>query len=104
MSTAIRKAGYVYILTTASNTVLYIGVTSDLPTRTFKHKNKFYPDAFTARYNCSKLVYWQEYSTITDAIAAEKKLKSGNRKIKEHLINSMNPDWQDLANDFMQYE
>ena len=69
--------GYVYMLTTASNTALYIGVTSDLRKRIAEHKNGAHPGSFTSRYNCSKLIYWNEFATITEAISEEKRLKGG---------------------------
>jgi len=62
----------------------------------WQHKNKFYPNSFTAKYNCDKLVYYFFYSRIEEAIAAEKAIKGGNRKSKMQLINSMNPEWIDL--------
>ena len=90
------RQGYVYILTTASGTALYIGVTSDLVRRIWEHQQKLYPDCFTAKYHCTKLVYWCAFDSITHAIAEEKKIKAGSRKKKIALINSMNPDWKDL--------
>jgi len=78
------------------HTVLYIGVTSDLTGRVWQHKNKFYPNSFTAKYNCDKLVYYSFYTRIEEAIAEEKALKGGNRKNKIKLVNAMNPEWLDL--------
>lgn len=79
-----------------NNTVIYAGVTSNLLRRVFQHKTKFYK-GFTSRYNCDKLVYYEEFNNIIHAIQREKQLKAGNRKRKEDLINSMNPEWKDLA-------
>lgn len=78
------------------HTVLYIGVTSNLYARVKEHKEKFYPESFTAKYNCNKLVYYESYSRIEDAIAREKILKKWNREWKEKLIIEVNPDWKDL--------
>ncbi len=77
--------------------MLYIGATNDLRRRTSEHKNGKYANSFTKRYNCNLLVYFEEFDTIKDAFAREKQLKSGNRKRKEDLINSINPDWKDLS-------
>ena len=82
--------------------MLYIGVTSDLLKRVYQHKTKAYK-GFTAKYNCDELVYFEEYSDINQAIAREKQLKSGNRKRKEDLINSNNPDWNDLSEGWLFY-
>lgn len=87
---------YVYIVCNDNNTTLYVGVTSKLGARTVKHKEKFYPKSFMARYNCTKLVYYKRFDSIIEAIAEEKRIKAGSRKQKEMLINSMNPGWKDL--------
>ncbi|AWX44883.1 hypothetical protein HME9304_01888 [Flagellimonas maritima] len=89
--------GYCYILTNKNKTVLYIGATNDLRRRTSEHKNGKYSNSFTKRYNCNLLVYFEEFDTIKDVFAREKQLKSGNRKRKEDLITSINPDWKDLS-------
>ncbi len=88
--------GCVYIMTNFQHTVLYIGVTSNLPQRIFQHKRKEYKYSFTSKYNCDILVWYESFSRIEDAIAREKQLKAGNRKKKEDLINAMNPNWNDL--------
>jgi putative endonuclease len=92
----IGKGGAVYIMTNENNTTLYIGVTSDLITRITQHKEKFYNSSFTARYNLTKLVYYETFHSIVEAIHREKQLKAGSRKKKVALINSINPDWNDL--------
>ena len=79
-----------------NNTTIYTGVTSDLFSRVMQHKNKVHPNSFTATYNCIKLVYYCFYETIEAAIEEEKRIKGGNRKQKETLINHMNPGWIDL--------
>jgi len=79
-----------------NNTVIYVGVTSDLIKRVYQHKTKAFK-GFTSKYNCDKLVYFEEFNDITQAIAREKQIKAGNRKRKEQLIKSINPDWKDLS-------
>ena len=92
----VAKGGSVYILTNLHNTTLYTGVTSDLYGRVLEHKEKKYPKSFTARYNIHKLVYFQHFESIEEAIDREKQVKAASRKYKEGLINSINPDWKDL--------
>ena len=92
------KPGFVYIITNKNNTTLYVGVTSNLPQRITQHKEKRYPKSFSARYNLDRLVYYESYQWIADAIAREKQLKAGSREVKEKLINSINPNWDDLSN------
>jgi putative endonuclease len=90
------KPGFIYILTNYSNTTLYIGVTSNLPQRIIEHKEKKYQNSFSARYNLNKLVYYEQFQMIGDAISREKQLKGGSRAKKVVLINSLNPKWEDL--------
>jgi putative endonuclease len=87
---------YVYILTNKANTVLYVGVTNDLQNRISEHKLKLYK-GFSAKYSCSKLVYYEEFQWIQDAIAREKQLKAGSRQKKIDLIVAENPSWNDLS-------
>ena len=91
-----EKGGAIYIMTNQNNTTIYIGVTSDLPSRIREHKSNKYPLSFTARYKLHKLVYFETFPSIEGAIAREKQLKGGPRKKKLHLINSLNPNWDDL--------
>ncbi len=93
------KAGFTYIITNKYNTVYYIGVTSNLPKRILEHIEKRYENSFTARYNLNKLVYFEQYQMIGDAIAREKQLKAGSRGAKAALIKSLNPNWLDLYED-----
>jgi putative endonuclease len=86
---------YVYILSNKRNTVLYIGVTSNLVNRITQHKEKAMP-GFTAKYNVDKLVYYESFEDIHEAIAREKQLKAGSRKKKNALIDQVNPMWKDL--------
>jgi putative endonuclease len=87
---------WTYITTNRPNGVLYTGVTSELKYRIQSHKTKKYKNAFTARYNADKLVWYQEFNSIIDARAREKQLKAGNRTRKIKLIEAMNPEWRDL--------
>jgi len=87
---------YVYILTNKGHSVLYIGVTNNLERRIFEHKNHLI-SGFTDRYNVEKLVYYEICSDIKVAIEREKELKGWTRKRKEHLIDSKNPQWNDLS-------
>ncbi|WP_288243421.1 GIY-YIG nuclease family protein [uncultured Chryseobacterium sp.] len=93
------KPGFVYIMTNKNNTVLYTGVTSNLPKRVCEHKGKFFELSFTSKYNVNKLIYWESFQEIGDAIFREKQIKAGSRKKKIDLINSINPEWRDLAED-----
>lgn len=93
------KGGAVYILSSVSKRVLYIGVTSNLKGRIWEHKDKKYPTSFSARYNCILLVYFKYYDSIEEAITEEKRIKAGNREQKEALINSINPLWKGLYNE-----
>jgi len=91
-----ERGGYIYIITNQNHTVLYTGVTSNLIVRIHQHITKFYPKAFTAKYNCNKLVYYEGISTIEEAIEREHQIKAGNRQRKIELIESINVDWKDL--------
>ena len=82
-------------MTNKNNTVLYTGVTSDLNKRVYEHKNKLL-EGFTKRYNIDKLVFYEVYDDINNAIAREKQLKSGTRAKKIKLIEEMNSGWKDL--------
>lgn len=86
---------YVYIMTNKRNSVLYIGVTNDLKKRVYEHKAKLI-DGFTKKYNVGKLVYYEVFSDIYNAITREKQIKGGSRKRKIDLINSINSNWRDL--------
>jgi putative endonuclease len=87
---------YVYILTNKSNAVLYVGVTNDLVSRIYQHKHKLLK-GFSAKYNCNKLVHYEEFQWIQDAIAREKQLKAGSRQQKVDLIVAHNLPWNDLS-------
>ncbi len=96
------KKSFVYFMTNNNNTVIYIGVTSDLLKRVYQHKTKSYK-GFTDKYNCDKLVYFEEFNDINLAISREKQLKSGNRQRKVDLIESENPEWNDLSDGWLFY-
>ncbi len=83
-------------MTNKNNTTLYTGVTSDLKVRVYQHKNNLFPESFTATYKLHKLVYYESFNNIEEAIAREKQIKGGSRKKKEALINGFNPEWNDL--------
>ncbi len=87
---------YVYMLTNKGNTVIYTGVTNDIKNRTLEHKQGIYK-GFTKKYECNKLIYYEEYQWIQDAIAREKQLKAGSRQTKIDLINQSNSEWNDLS-------
>jgi len=89
------KQSYIYIMTNKTNTVLYTGVTSDLVKRAYQHKNK-QVSGFTAKYNINKLVYFEVFSDITEAIRREKQIKGGSRHDKVNLIIKNNPNFKDL--------
>jgi putative endonuclease len=93
-----RHRYFVYILTNDRHTVLYTGVTNDLVRRVGEHRTKVFR-GFTSRYNVAKLVYYEETSDVTAAIAREKQIKAGSRSRKIALINDMNPEWRDLFDD-----
>lgn len=97
------KGGAVYIMTNRTNTTLYVGVTSDLKRRVTEHKTNFYPGSFTSRYKLHKLVYFEGFPLIGEAIGREKQLKAGSRKKKEALINSINPEWNDLYEEILNW-
>ena len=92
-----EKRFYVYILSSQTNVTIYTGVTSNLPARIWEHKNHLDPNSFTAKYDVTKLVYFEEAGT--EPIAAferEKQIKSWSRARKNRLIESVNPAWVDL--------
>ncbi len=91
-----KKQYFVYIATNNRHTVLYTGMRNNILRRAWEHKSKT-SSGFTARYNVSKIVYFERFGSPEEAIIAEKKIKGGSRRRKIDLINSMNPDWRDLS-------
>jgi len=89
----------IYIMTNQYNKVLYTGVTSNLLRRITEHKEKTI-SGFTSKYHVTKLVYYEEYATMEEAISREKQIKGGSRQKKIDLIRSKNPEWKDLYDEF----
>ena len=87
---------YVYVLTNWDDSVMYIGVTSNLPKRLYEHRNHL-TDGFTKKYNVHKLVYFEQTTDVNSAIAREKQLKGWTRKKKNDMIARINPEWKDLS-------
>jgi putative endonuclease len=85
-------------MTNNKNTVLYVGVTNDLIRRAYEHKEKL-ADGFTRKYNIVKLVYYEVFEDIGNAILREKQIKAGSRQRKIQLIDSINREWRDLYNE-----
>jgi len=86
---------YIYIVTNKNNSVLYIGVTGDLEGRIYQHRERLI-ESFTKRYQCTKLLYYEDYPDPQSAIVREKQLKGWRREKKVALINRINPRWNDL--------
>ena len=86
---------YVYLLTNWNNKVLYTGVTNDLARRLYEHKNGL-AEGFTKKYHVHKLVYFEATTDVRAAIAREKQIKGWTRKKKDALVQSGNPEWEDL--------
>jgi putative endonuclease len=91
----VEKSFFVYILATRKHGPLYVGVTSNLPTRIAQHKAHLV-DGFTKRFNVDRLVYFEAHASAESAILREKQLKRWRREWKEALIEKDNPDWRDL--------
>lgn len=92
------KEYYVYIMTSRSGT-LYTGVTSDLRRRVYEHKHTLLP-GFTSKYNVRRLVYFESTSDVHAALSREKQIKAWRRARKMALVESRNPQWQDLSEDW----
>jgi putative endonuclease len=90
------KGGWVYLMTNKNKTTLYVGVTSDLRSRVYQHKNHVYKTSFSHRYNLEYCIYYEPFHSIVEAIAREKQVKKWGKRKKTILINSMNPEWNDL--------
>jgi putative endonuclease len=87
-------------MTNKNNRVIYIGVTNNLDERVKEHKSRTSPNSFTARYNCDKLVYFEEFEKSDDACKRERGFKKWNRAWKIDLIEEMNPNWLDLSDNW----
>ena len=94
------KQAHVYILASARNGTLYVGVTSQLVQRIWQHKNDVF-EGFSQRYKVDQLVWFEPHESMEAAILREKQIKSGSRKRKLGLIETMNPGWRDLYEDML---
>ncbi len=90
----------VYIMANKRNGTLYTGVTSNLAQRVFRHREEMV-ESFTSHYDCKRLVYFELFDEMVEAIAREKQIKGGSRKKKLALIEGLNPDWRDLYEDIV---
>ena len=93
---------YVYLLTNKAYTVLYTGVTNDLVRRVYEHKHHLNTKSFTARYNVTKLVYYECTTNVRSALEREKQIKNWKRKQKDELVDSMNPERKDLYDQLLE--
>ena len=93
---------YVYILATNDNGVIYTGITNDLRRRIYEHKNSLDRNSFTSRYCVNKLVYYEYTGDVRAAIEREKQIKGWNRKRKNKLVESKNPNWEDLYSQILE--
>jgi putative endonuclease len=91
-----EKVPAVYMMASKKNGTVYTGVTSDLSSRNYQHKNKTFK-GFTSKYNCKILVYYEVCGDMESAILREKQLKAGSRKKKIQLIEKDNVNWKDLS-------
>ena len=89
---------YTYIMSNQTNSTIYVGVTNNIERRALEHMSGS-GATFTTRYKINKLVYFERYTEIKDAIQREKQLKGWKREKKNNLINQMNPQWNDLMKD-----
>ena len=89
---------YIYMMTNKNNTVIYTGITNNLKRRIYEHKEKLV-EGFTRKYNITKLLYYEIFRSVEEAILREKQIKAGSRAKKIVFIDSMNPDWKDLYED-----
>ena len=93
------KQFYVYIMASGKRGTLYTGVTSDLISRVTQHKDHYFEDSFTARYNVTRLVWFEIHETAESAIRREKQIKEWRRAWKVEMIQEANPTWRDLWED-----
>ena len=91
-----QKKGYIYFMTNQTNKVLYTGITNSLKRRAREHFEG-HGSVFTSKYNCNKLVYFEQLPSIEQAIAREKQLKHFKREWKDQLVDTLNPQWEDLS-------
>ncbi len=98
-----ERGAWVYILTNKYNRVLYTGVTADLKSRIYEHKNKVHSNSFTSKYNADKLVYYNFFESVEEVISEEKRIKGGSRLQKIMLIEEMNFSWKELYDEEFEY-
>ena len=91
---------FVYIMANHHNTTIYVGITSHLQKRVWEHKSGIDKRSFTYKYNCHKLVYFEQFGDIHSAIAREKQIKRWTRERKNKMIGRSNLGWDDLAADW----
>jgi putative endonuclease len=94
------KGGWVYLMANKHNTTFYTGVTSNLTRRVLQHKKGIFPGSFTDQFLCHKIVWFEHYPTIVEAIKQEKRIKRWRRHWKDQLIAKENPEWKDLSADW----
>jgi predicted GIY-YIG superfamily endonuclease len=94
------KQPFVYIMASKRRGTLYTGVTSDLPKRSFEHREGLVK-GFSAKYGCKMLVWYEVHETMIEAITREKQIKAGSRAKKIALVEGLNPDWKDLYETLM---
>ncbi len=94
------RQSYIYIMTNKVNTVLYIGATNNLIKRVYQHRNKL-ADGFTSKYNIDKLVYYEIFEDINEAIKREKQIKNWHREWKMNLIRSKNANFRELYDEIL---
>lgn len=91
---------YIYVISNWNNKVIYVGMTNDIERRIYEHKNKIF-EGFSKKYNLNKLVYYEHTNDVNAAIRREKEIKKWRREKKNKLIESMNPEWKDLADELL---
>ena len=99
-----RRFGFTYLMASGYHGTLYLGMTSDLALRVDEHKRRVHPSSFTARYGCNRLVWFERFDLVTDAIDREKQIKHWKRAWKIALIEERNPRWEDLPLDWTIYQ
>lgn len=92
------KYYYVYIITSNNSKVLYIGITNNLRKRVYEHKAKLV-NGFSKRYNLNRIIYYEVFEDVNEAIKREKQMKNYSREKKEELIDGFNKNWKDLYNE-----
>ena len=92
---------WIYIVTTRNHSVLFTGVTNRLSRRTWQHREAI-KAGFASKYQCKKLIYYEHYHDVRDAIARESQLKKWSRAKKISLVDRLNPRWEDLGADVLQ--